>query len=212
MEVKLDGHIYKVEVIRKNNKNLYLRVKEDLKIYATVPFLVSDRKIKSFILDNEEFVLKMIEEQKRKNEKKNYFYLLGNKYNIIFDKNNTKTVIENNNIITKNNNTLESFKKKKALEIFTDRLEICYLLFEENIKYPDLRIYKMRRKWGHCNKMTCTITLNLELVDYSYSEIDYVIIHELCHLVYFNHSRDFWKLVKKYKSDYKENKKVLKEE
>lgn len=211
MEVKLDGHIYKVEVIRKNNKNLYLRVKEDLKIYATVPFLVSDRRIKSFILDNEAFVLKMIDEQKKKLEKNKYFYFLGNKYNIYYDVNCTKTYIKDNYIITKNDNTLESYKKKCALEIFTDRLEICYLLFEENIKYPDLRIYKMRRKWGHCNKSTCTITLNLDLVSYSYSDIDYVIIHELAHLVYFDHSSNFWKVVKKYKPDYKENKKSLKE-
>lgn len=211
MEVKIDGNIYKVEVIKKNNKNIYLRVKEDLKIYVTAPYLVSDRKIKNFIIDNEEFVIKMLDSMKKKKEKKNYFYLLGTKYNIKFDKNNTKTTIEDNTIITKNEKTLESYKKKKALEVFTDRLEICYLLFEEEIKYPDLRIYKMRRKWGHCNKITCTITLNLELVEYSYSEIDYVIIHELCHLIHFNHSKGFWALVKKYKPDYKENKKILKE-
>lgn len=211
MEIKLDGKIYKVEVIRKNNKNLYLRVKENLKIYATVPYMVSDKKVKKFILDNEDFVIKMIKEQEKKLEKSKYFYLLANKYNIVYDEKISKTNIINDTIYTKNSNTLDSFKKKKAMEIFCDRLEICYLLFEEEIKYPDLRIYKMKRKWGHCNKNDCVITLNLELINYSYSEIDYVIIHELAHLVHFNHSKEFWKLVKKYKPDYKENKKVLKE-
>lgn len=211
MEVKIDGKIYNVNVEKKNNKNIYLRVKEDMKIYVTAPYLVTDKRIKRFVIDNEDYIVKMLNEMKKKNLKKNYFYLLGEKYNIIFDKNEIKTHIEGNNVITKNENTLESFKKRKAMEIFSDRLEICYLKFEEPIKYPDLRIYKMKRKWGHCNKRDLVITLNLELIEYSYSEIDYVIIHELAHLVHFNHSKAFWSVVKKYKPDYKENKKRLKE-
>ena len=55
-------------------------------------------------------------------------------------------------------------------------------------------------------------SINTELIKYSIDEIDYVIIHELCHFLEFNHSPRFWKYVKKYKPNYKENTKVLKEE
>ncbi len=70
----------------------------------------------------------------------------------------------------------------------------------------------MTRKWGYCNKSKKLIKLNFELIKYSINEIDYVIIHELSHLIEFNHSKNFWNIVKKYKPDYKESTKVLKEE
>ena len=50
------------------------------------------------------------------------------------------------------------------------------------------------------------------LIKYSINEIDYVIVHELSHFIEFNHSKNFWKYVKKYYPNYKEAQKVLKEE
>ena len=89
---------------------------------------------------------------------------------------------------------------------------MCYNLFEENIPFPKLTIGKMKRKWGYCNKRQELVKLNFDLIHYSIDEIDYVVVHELCHLIEFNHSPRFWKFVKKYKPNYKENQKVLKEE
>ena len=85
-------------------------------------------------------------------------------------------------------------------------------MFEEDIPFPKLIIGKMRRKWGYCNKREKLIKLNFELIKYSINEIDYVIIHELCHFLEFNHSKNFWNYVKKYKPDYKNITKILKEE
>ena len=70
----------------------------------------------------------------------------------------------------------------------------------------------MRQKWGYCNKRDELITLNLELIKYDVDEIDYVIIHELCHFIHFNHSKQFWECVSKYKPNYKTNRKILREE
>ena len=58
---------------------------------------------------------------------------------------------------------------------------------------------------------TLFVTLNTELIKYGYEQIDYVIIHELSHFVHFNHSKDFWSLVEKYKKNYKVNRKNLRE-
>lgn len=212
METKINGEIYKVNVIRKNNKNIYFRVKEDLEIYVTAPYLTSDKKIEKLLKENESSLLKMILRMKKLNEKKNYFYFLGKKYDIIIYNNAKKPIIDTDKVYVKDMNDLEKFKRKEALEIFKNRFDICYSLFEENIPYPLLKIRKMKAKWGYCNKAKNLIMLNLELIGYSIDEIDYVIIHELSHLVHFNHSKEFWKTVKKYKPDYKKNKQVLKEE
>ena len=110
------------------------------------------------------------------------------------------------------NFNLDKFYKEEALKVFNERLDYIYNLFEEDIPYPELLIGKMTRKWGYCNKNKKLIKLNFELIKYSINEIDYVIIHELSHLIEFNHSKNFWNIVKKYKPDYKESTKVLKEE
>ena len=61
------------------------------------------------------------------------------------------------------------------------------------------------------NRINHSITLNSKLLEYTYDEIDYVIVHELSHVIHFNHSKDLWKLVEKYCPLYKEERKKLKE-
>lgn len=212
METRINGEVYKVNIIKKNNKNIYFRVKEDLEIYVTAPFLTSDKKINKLLLENEKALYKMILRMKKLNEKKNYFYFLGKKYDIVIYNNAKKPIIDTDKVYVKNLNDLEKFRRSEAEEIFKNRFDICYSLFEEDIPYPELKIRKMKAKWGYCNKVKNIIMLNLELISYSIDEIDYVIIHELSHLVHFNHSKEFWQTVKKYKPNYKNNKKVLKEE
>ena len=69
----------------------------------------------------------------------------------------------------------------------------------------------MSTRWGVCNKNDKTITLNFELIRMDVKYTDYVIIHELSHFVYFDHSKNFWNLVGKYCSNYKELRKEMKE-
>ena len=58
--------------------------------------------------------------------------------------------------------------------------------------------------------MQKNITINLKLVDRQDIEIKYVVLHELCHLKYMNHSEKFWNLVEKYMPEYKKIRKELK--
>lgn len=209
MKVCINGEEYNVIIDRKNNKNTYLRVKEDLSLYVTTNYFVNDKAIEKFILDNEKQIIKMINLVKAKQEKEEYFYLLGKKYNIVYCSIFKEPNIDENRIFVKNKTTLDKFTRKYAESIFKERLKICYNLFEEDIVYPKLVIKKMKRKWGYNKKSEDLIALNLDLIKYDINEIDYVIIHELCHFVHFNHSKEFWNLVSKYKKDYKSCRKVL---
>ena len=67
----------------------------------------------------------------------------------------------------------------------------------------------MKRAWGNCNSKK-EIHLNKNLIKYSKREISYVCLHELCHLKYMNHSKDFWNMVAYYMPDYKMAEKELK--
>ena len=211
MQIELDGILLDVFITRKNNKNMYLRVKED-GIHISCNYFVTNGMIKSFIRSNEKSIIDGYKRLQKKKEKKEEFYYLGNKYNVILLNTISKIEIVDDNVFVKNKTYLNTFLKNEATRIFNERLKVCYNLFEENIIYPDLLIGKMTRKWGYCNKRKGLIKLNFDLIHYSIDEIDYVIIHELSHLIEFNHSKRFWSIVKKYKPDYKKNHSVLKEE
>lgn len=58
---------------------------------------------------------------------------------------------------------------------------------------PELRIRTMQKRWGSCTS-TGVITLNLKLIQVPKAFIDYVIVHELCHLKEHNHSKTYYHL------------------
>lgn len=211
MEVIIKDKTFKVFIVKKNNKNMYLRVKKD-GIYITTNYLTSSNTILDFINKNAESIIESDNRVQKKEKKNDEFYYLGKKYDVI--KLNTVSKIEfvDSKVFVKNNTYLNTFLNNEAERIFNERVRVCYNLFEEDIPYPKVMIWKMKRKWGYCNKREKLIKLNFELIKYSINEIDYVIIHELCHFLEFNHSKNFWKYVKKYKPDYKVAQNVLKEE
>jgi len=211
MKYKLDGIEYNVIINRKNNKNLYIRVKEDMNIYVYCNYFTTKSMINNVLKTNELSLSKMINNVKNKNEKNNKFFYLGKQYNIIFDKNINKTRIIENNIITKNENTLNKWYKEEIIRIFDERYIYVFNNFKENIKSPILKIRNMKTRWGVYNRLNHSITLNSKLIEYNIDKIDYVILHELCHIIYFNHSKNFWNLVGKYCNNYKEIRKEMKE-
>ena len=72
-----------------------------------------------------------------------------------------------------------------------------------------VRIGNIKYAWGTCS-INRNITINYNLIKYSENVIRYVILHELIHLMYMNHSKEFWNLVGKYMPNYKEVKKEFK--
>ena len=209
-DYKLDGETYKVLVVKKSNKNTYIKIKDDLTIYVTTNYLTNKREVK-IILDNEkEFLRKALSRVRKKMEKEELFYYLGKKYDIIkvpFE----NIEVDDGKIFVKDEKTLEKWLKKEIKKIFSERIEYNYNLFDEDIPFPKLKIRSMKTRWGVCNKRDNSITLNSKLIKYSIHEIDYVIIHELSHFVHFDHSKEFWETVRIYMPDYKKAVAILKE-
>lgn len=198
---------YEVVIEKKNNKNTYIRIRNN-KIYITTNYFVNKSYIKSLLDKNYDVIKKMIEKNNQRLERSSKFYYLNKEYDIVFV-NYCNIEINDNKIFVKSEEYLNKWLKKNTEVIFKERLDYIYNLFEENIPYPKLKIRKMKTRWGVCNKNN-SITLNSELIKYGYEQIDYVIIHELSHFIHFDHSKNFWNLVSKYCNNYKEIRKSLK--
>lgn len=211
MKFLIDDKEYEVVIQKKNNKNTYIRVKEDLKIYVTTSYFASKLYIYNLLEQNKEYLKKVLTKQEIKNENTSFKYL-GKKYDVIICNIVNKVEFDENKIYTPSEKELDKYIKKNTLELFKERLDYNYNLFLENIPYPKLKIRTMKTRWGVCNKRDNSVTLNSKLIGYNIEALDYVIIHELSHFVHFNHSKEFWMLVSKYNPNYKQIKKYLKEE
>lgn len=113
---------------------------------------------------------------------------------------------------------LKQSKEKKVEEnIQTKDIEKLKFIVEKNIqKYSKIigicpnkvRIKDIKYAWGSCSSNR-NITINLNLAKKEERLIEYVVLHEMCHLRYMNHSKEFWKLVEKNMEDYKKCRKML---
>ncbi len=213
MEYKIDDKVYQVIIVKKRNKNTYIRVKEDMNIYVTTNYLATKSYIKRLLDSNYDYLKKMINQMCKKNEKQELFFYLGVSYDIIFISTISNVDIDYDNkiIYAKDERMLNKWYNKIIKDTFTKHYIDIFNKFEEVKLIPKLRIRKMKTRWGVYNRVSHTVTLNSELIKYSLQALDYVIVHELSHVIFFDHSKNFWNLVSKYCSNYKSIKKELKE-
>lgn len=101
---------------------------------------------------------------------------------------------------------LDSWYKEKAHKRFNNFLSILLPKFRKyNIAKPGIVIKKMKKRWGSCNTRD-RIVLNQELIKAPLPCINYVVVHELCHLKYRNHDRNYYKLLKTIYPDWEKTK------
>lgn len=208
MYVNIEDKQYKVIIQRKSIKNIYFKwAKDDLLV--TCNKYLSLKEIEKIIKKNEKSLLNLKKRTPKSDLKEGEIYYLGEKYVIECD-GVSKTYIDGNKIVCKDENELNKFLNYQCNVVFSSRLERLKCQFSD---LPDfrLRIRKMSTRWGVCNIKSMTVTLNSELIKKDISLIDYVIIHELCHFKYMNHSSEFWREVEKYYPYHKMARKMLKE-
>lgn len=99
---------------------------------------------------------------------------------------------------------LEAWYRKQARRVFQERLDAVYPRLERfGIARPIIVIRRMKSRWGSCTAAG-KITLNLKLIQMPRDGIDYVIVHELCHLKEHNHSTAFYALMDRVLPDWRQ--------
>jgi len=95
----------------------------------------------------------------------------------------------------------EAWYRRQARQVFTER--VAFYARQIGLQPQKLRISSARTRWGSCSSRG-TLSFTWRLVMAPLPVIDYVVVHELCHLQVRNHSKDFWNKVRAIMPDYKE--------
>lgn len=209
-------------------KTIYITI-ENGEVVIKAPWYTTRNQIQEVVESKRDWIMKKLEEynvsprKAKEYEDGEKFQILGESYylNIYYkDINNAILNVENEKIeiilplsYAEEDNT-EQIKKmidkmyymiaEKEVESAMEKTRKMVGLAPEEYK-----IKKIKYAWGTCSSRK-VITINQNLMMYSRKAIEYVVLHEICHLKYMNHSKKFWEMVESYMPDYKEAEKELK--
>lgn len=225
----LDEKQIKYYIDRDKRKNSYIQIK-DGNVIIKVPKFTPDYYISKFVNEKKNWILKNVEKYKNSSRKNLQYtddgeiYLLGKPYKLNITKLNvkrSKVYVEGIYLNVILPITISKFDEKDKIKTALDKYyksvakEEVFAAMEDlinktGLKPKEVNIKNLSATWGICSSKKI-ISINQNLMMYSRHAIEYVCLHELCHLKHMNHSKDFWDLVEYYLPDYKEARKELKE-
>lgn len=213
-----------IKITRKKIKNIIIRINENGEVLISAPFRTPNLYIENLIKEKESWIRKKLNLLKERKEKTNtfdegeIFNYLGKNYNIEV-KNSTQEqceLTEKKFTIYLKKNSLE--KRKKLITQWVYNNFYPYMIdrtmeLGESIGFTPkvIKFRDMKTRWGSCNTLTRSITFNFQLYKKPVEIIDYVILHELAHIPYPHHQKDFWNFVERYMPDWKTRRKLLRE-
>lgn len=194
---------FEIKESKKAVKYLRLKVEQSGEISLSIPLRTKENHILEFLEKNLEWLRKTSAKIKAKNSAKNenQVEFLGGNYELIIDKKASGVSIELFSIKAASKADFRRFCDQKAKELLNASIARFAPLIARPINHISFK--HMRTRWGSCNKAKGYINLNLDLITKKKEFIEYVVLHELAHLVHANHSKDFYALISKHMPDYK---------
>ena len=216
-----------VEITRKSNlKNLYIRVNPpDGTITMSAPLNISDEEIQNFFLKRSYDISKARDRMlaQARQTKREYVsgeacylwgkpYMLqvkyeGKEYNIIKSGNRLMMTVPKGASEDKRKKTLTEWYRSELKRVIPSILKQCENRVGTQANSCNIR--NMKTRWGSCNTQTKRILINLQLVKKPVECLEYVLIHELVHLLERNHTNRFRSLVEKNCPNWKEARRLL---
>ena len=172
-----------MQIIRKNVRNLTLRITSEGEIIIVSPLKMKEEYILNFVKTKQKWIDKKLAKCKKIPEGK--FLYLGN----LYDKSQLKE-------------DLYLFYYRKAEVLFGELIDKYIVYINKSV--TKIRIKKMKTRWGSCNYKKGYINLNIELMKKDIKFIEYVVLHELTHLIHPNHSKEFYKFIENIMPNFRE--------
>ncbi|CAN5747570.1 SprT family zinc-dependent metalloprotease [soil metagenome] len=213
-------------VKRASRKTLAIEVHPDKKVVVVAPFDATAEKIHSKVEKRAAWIAKQLRyfskgsKPTRKAEwvSGENIYYLGRQYRLKILKGKDDVKLDGGFLkITINDKSNNKRIRALANKWYRDRAKECFakqilkqdnILFKEKVKINKIQVRQLSKRWGSCTKQG-NIILNVDLVKAPVQCIDYVIIHEICHLKHYNHGRKFFLLLEKHCPDWEKRKSKL---
>ncbi len=216
---------YDVNIIYKSVKNANLKVKPSGEVILVVPTDMSRREIEYILKKRDVWIKRHLElfaknrKPKRELVSGEEFIYLGKYYRLKvieadYEKAQLKRkyfelYLKDRSDYKKKEKLINEWYKSKAEVYFKKIVEKYSKIVKVDVK--SLKIRSMKTRWGSCNPQKSYINLNLELIKKPKRAIEYVIFHELTHLLHYHHDRNFYNYLTLHMSDWQERKKRLEE-
>jgi len=178
-------------VTRRRVKNARISVNHELQVKVVIPLWYKEKDLKQLIAEKHKWIEKQLvhfaESQKDIPQLNPAEILyLGKGFNPGFD--------------VSDRLLLQKWYGKQALELYDERIKI--LSAKHGFTYNKLTLRNQKTRWGSCSKKK-NISINWKLIKTPLAVIDYVILHELTHTEFFDHSKSFWQKLWEVCPDYK---------
>lgn len=215
-----DGSQIDALVTRKTMKNIRLRVGRDGTVCVSAPQHVGLDRIQEFVDSKRGWIESHIRNFERSEDDENSILFMGKKYTLEVVKDRRTGVALNDsnmNIFCNNPEEYESVLRKwwiqQAAGYLNETVNRWYPLVDKSGREkPAIKIRKMKTLWGSCTSAERTIRFNFYLMCASPESIEYVVLHELTHLLYPNHGAEFKAFLTAHMPDWKERKKRMEAE
>jgi len=220
------NHDIHCTLYRKSCKNLRIAVDANQEVKITAPLRASDSYISEVVKEKTPWIIKTILKLQNRQmlplpceyisgEKSSY---LGKEFtlNVIIGKRAHVTLLDGELVVRVKTIDADSVKRVadkwyrgQAEKVFREYLDKGLdVMSDHDLRTPMLKIRNMKNRWGSCTR-SGIITLNLRLIYLPEVCIEYIIMHELCHLKHLNHSKAFYLFLERCMPDWKERKKLL---
>ena len=216
----------KCTLFRRKCKTLRIAITPDLQVKITAPLRASVSFIQEALREKTPWILRSVHrlnncrvlplpEKYESGEKISY---LGNEYMLrIIRGKRSRARLEGGLLVVQLpepemkivKREVDRWYRFQAEIIFGECLKSGYHnISEYGIAEPFFKIRRMKSRWGSCSR-SGEITLNLRLIHLPLSCIEYIVMHELCHLKHLNHSKDYYSFLQQCMPDWKERKAIL---
>lgn len=221
--VIINGLEVRYEFKRSHRRSVVAKIRRDGVIEVKAPLLYRESDMLAFLHQHRRWIfnhynkLQNIENQQKRYVSGEVHYYLGEQYTLqVVQSDKNSVSIESNSLIVnvKSSELVEGqiikWYKNRAKVVFNELiLPIIEKFRKYNVEPAKISIRDMRSRWGSCSRRG-NISLNLQLIKLPENCIRQVMIHEMCHLVYFNHQSGFYSLMDEMMPDWKTWKKQLK--